>query len=158
MRYNAQFFYKNRRVRSCLILLFYVLYGATWFYVIPAHGECRRVVERVDGGVSIIIPARSAQQPSESETDWCARVFQETIVRDSTLQGLPFHDVDNSALPLDRSQRHKWRYKSTTGKVEVDPTVPDPPKSKEQQRKDTCAKVKNSATADSLLKELCATF
>ena len=45
--------------------------------------------------------------------------------KNSSLQGLPFVDVDESTIPANRSQRHKWRVKN--GEVKIDPSVPDPP-------------------------------
>ena len=71
--------------------------------------------------------------------------------------GLPFIDVPRETIQaMDRTKRHAWREKH--GKIEVDPTVPDRPRSKEQQRKTVCSKIEQDANAILGLKELCATF
>ena len=121
----------------------------------PAHGECRRVIERPDG-VSIVVPGPADRKPGETEAEWCLRAFQHTITANPSLQGLPFHDVDSAVIPTDRAQRDKWRFKQ--GSVAVDPAVPDRPKSKEQQRKAACSKIEQDVNAILGLKELCATF
>lgn len=73
------------------------------------------------------------------------------------LQGLPYLDVLRSELDaLPQAKQHAWRIEH--GKVIVDATVPDPPKTKEQLRKEACAKIKADPLAGSALKEFCATY
>ena len=134
----------------CALLVLCALTG-------PVSAEPVRMVSQPDGSLIIIYAAPKARHPGEVDTAFYSRVFTETMQRNGWAEH-PFADLDRSALPSDRSQRHKWRYREHTGKVEVDPAVPDRPISKEQRRKTVCSKIEQDANAILGLKELCATF
>ena len=115
-----------------------------------------RVFTMPDGTVQVVHPAPKAQLPGESNAIFYTRVMARAVQANPVLAGRPFVDVMASILPADRAKRHAWREKH--GIIAVDPTVPDRPQSKEQQRKAVCSKIEQDANAVLGLKELCATF
>jgi len=65
-----------------------------------SYTETVRVVYRVDGGVSIIIPAKS---------DHTINDFNATMDKDPSLKGMPYDDIDSSQLPYDENGKFKDR-------------------------------------------------
>ncbi len=51
--------------------------------------------------------------------------FDGEVAKNPALVGLPFIDVDDSTLPTDRANRHKWRIKN--GALTVDHAAQDKP-------------------------------
>ena len=138
--------------RSFLVLAVLLLATPSW----SGSDHLVRVFTMPDGSVQIVHPAPQDQQVGESDAAFYARVMARVVQRTPALVGRPFVDVLFSTIPTDRSTRHAWREKN--GKVEVDPAVPDRPKSKDQQRKAVCSKIEQDVNAILGLKELCATF
>ncbi len=66
-----------------------------------------RIVYKPDGTVSVIHPVPKSRRPEETEADWLERVFAKTM-QGSPLNGLPFDDVDDTALPVNRDDRDAW--------------------------------------------------
>ena len=83
-----------------------------------------RVFENPDGSVRVVTPAPNARLAEESDADFHTRIMAKTLAANPDLQGLPFHDVNDSDLPA-RSKRYAWRVKG--GKVVADAAVPIPP-------------------------------
>ena len=64
-----------------------------------------RVFQHLDGSVSVLrLNPRLTDVTLDGET-----------AKNSSLQGLPFIDVDESQIPIDRGNRHNWRIKD--GKI-----------------------------------------
>src|SRR5918992_4543392 len=61
----------------------------------------------------------TARRPGEDDDTFFARIFEDAIARDPTLQGRPFVDVLVSDLPADKTTRDGWRLAG--GRVVVDP-------------------------------------
>ena len=66
-----------------------------------------RIIYKPDGKVTVIHPAPKSRKDGESEADWLKRVF-ERAVKGTDLEGLPYDDVDSSALPDSREDRAAW--------------------------------------------------
>jgi len=80
-----------------------------------------RVYYHPDGKVDIVYPSPNyPKKGGESETDWLARIYQETEI-ELGMQGLPFDDIDRSELP-DRSNKMKWRGSKGNG-IHIDNTI-----------------------------------
>jgi len=72
-----------------------------------------RVFQNLDGSVRILrLNPRLSGATLATET-----------AKDSSLAALPFVDVNDATLPIDRTKRDKWRLLGQ--KVIIDPTVPD---------------------------------
>lgn len=78
-----------------------------------------RVFQNPDGSVRIL--RLNPRMPHVTLGDEAAK--------DKTLEGLPFVDIDESAIPTDRSERHKWRVQG--GSVVVDKAAPERPHPKQ---------------------------
>ena len=78
-----------------------------------------RVVYHPDKSVSVIHPAPKSRRPGESEAAWLARVFDKAMIG-QPLEGLPYDDLDISALPQSRADRGAWEGEKGLG-VSVDP-------------------------------------
>jgi hypothetical protein len=76
-----------------------------------------RIIERADGGISIINLALKDKRVNETMAEFEARAFQSTIDKNLAFQGLPFTDIDDSEIPKDRVDRGSWELKS--GKIKV---------------------------------------
>lgn len=116
--------------------------------VVSAADPLCRVFSKADGSVVVTCLPPSTTKPSEA--------FAEAVQAMPSLKGLPYVDVPQSQLPADPSTFHAWRQKG--GKVVVDGTVPPPPKSKAQLRKEACDKLRQDATVPGALQEFCATY
>ena len=77
-----------------------------------------RVFENPDGSVRVLRPNLNSITDSRDDLD------KETL-KDITLSGLPYKDVDAASLPGDRANRNKWRMRGNS--VEVDHAIPDRP-------------------------------
>lgn len=80
------------------------------------HGatDYRIILERPDGGISIVVPVR-AKRPDETEEQYFA------IIAEKAIAGLPSGTVSRGRvrigeLPKDRTNRDNWRW--TNGKVD----------------------------------------
>lgn len=71
----------------------------------------KRIIYRIDGGISVIIPAPKSQRENETEVNWLKRVFDK-----ATPNGTEYKDTDE-ILP-DRRFRNAWS-KGTIKAVEV---------------------------------------
>lgn len=88
-----------------------------------------RVIENVDGTLSIIHPA-----PKSKFTE------QECLDR-STPQGATYEDIDSSELPSSKDKRYAWRKKQSGG-VKVDNAIKDPQETKKNTKKNAKNKLK----------------
>ena len=83
-----------------------------------------RIFSNPDGTLRIMGVAEKMRNVGESDAALVARIGAKSIAENPDLKGLPFIDIDVSALPADASKRYKWRIQA--GVVVVDATVPDP--------------------------------
>ena len=67
-----------------------------------------RVVEREDGGVTIITPCRPLRE-GETWPEYYAETFGKALANSPELIGRPFADIDHESLPADRKDRERWR-------------------------------------------------
>jgi len=74
-----------------------------------------RIFEQPDGTLSIIRPNARMREEGEGDQAFIDRIAGAAMAGDSSLAGLPFTDLDESALPQDRTLRNAWRLKD--GKV-----------------------------------------
>ena len=73
----------------------------------------RRVLQNVDGSVSVIIPAPNSQGISELEQDWLDRVFAK-----ANPDNLTFTDCVSSDLPT-RRFRNSWKPSGISAEVDL---------------------------------------
>lgn len=93
-----------------------------------------RVWHNPDGSVRVTYPNPKGRREGETEAAFFARVMATTAAKVPDLAGLPFVDVDSSALPAREAActvcggthptRNQWRI--AAGKVKVDAAVPNP--------------------------------
>ena len=76
-----------------------------------------RIVERADGGVSVINVAPGFGDPGEPEDTRLDRAFTLTVAKNPQFQGRPFHDQDSTTFPI-RRFRNAWKKGATS--VDVD--------------------------------------
>lgn len=89
-----------------------------------------RAFQAPGGNVRVVHPNPKMRLPEETDDAFIARIGANVVVKDPTLAGLPFVDVQQTAIDgLSRAQRHKWRIQGQT--AAIDPTVPDPPHPKQ---------------------------
>lgn len=67
-----------------------------------------RVIERADGGVSIIRPVRR-RRAGETARAYHDDIFGKATRNDKRLHGRAYVDLDDSELPPDREHRDSWR-------------------------------------------------
>ena len=88
-----------------------------------------RVYTEADGHVLIDHPNSTLQTENESDDAFMNRIGARAVEANPRLRNLPFVDVPQAdILTLDRSQRFKWRVQGQ--RIQVDPSVPDPPSAK----------------------------
>jgi len=105
-----------------------------------------RVFINPDGSLRIMRPnMRRWDTEVCSEEEFCVRVLDSDMHKDSSLLGLTYKDVDEKSIPLDRSRRHAWRWADNPG-VFVDNTVPDPP----DPKKDKLDRIEKATSIDEL--------
>jgi hypothetical protein len=76
-----------------------------------------RVFAKEDGKVAVYHPNPALQQAGEDEAAFLERMGAEATVKDPSLAGLAYADLDTSELPRDRAERDAWRLEG--GKVVV---------------------------------------
>ena len=89
-----------------------------------------RIFTNPDGSVRIMRPNLRRYDPKrETLSAYTQRILDQDSQKDTSVAELAFVDLDDSQLPADRSNRHKWRLKKVAGqdRVEVDLAAPDPP-------------------------------
>ena len=64
-----------------------------------------RIIQRKDGGISIVHPAPKSKREDETEEQWLDRVFAK-----ATPKRAIFEDIDKSKVPLDRTFREAWTH------------------------------------------------
>lgn len=92
-----------------------------------------RVFQNPDGSVRINRPNPRLRNDGETDDEFIARIGADTVMKDPSLAGLPFQDVDEADIPADRTDRHKWRLQQLGQKFVCwpDNTVPDRPHPKQ---------------------------
>jgi hypothetical protein len=81
-----------------------------------------RVIYNADDSVMIMSPNLDDKLKDETDTEQLERNYQNYISTHPQYDGLLHDDLDTSALPLDRSNRAKWR-KKVGGGVKVDSSI-----------------------------------
>jgi len=81
----------------------------------------KRIFINPDGSLRILCANPRYRQENESDSILLSRCAE----KDPNLQGLDFFDADETDLPQDRSERHKWRVQTVNGQksVFIDSTV-----------------------------------
>ena|SRR3990167_8760237 len=119
--------------------LFILVLPLLWLFII---GATKRVYENPNGTLRIKTYSYDYKKSSESEKEFMDRIDAEEGDEPVFNRIL---DVDETELPLNKSESHKWRIKNN--KVEFDPNAPDTPeiisrKNKESNRNQAKAKLK----------------
>lgn len=115
-----------------LILSFFLFSGSSI--------ETRRVYQSPDGTILIKTYPEDMRKLGESNKQLMDRIDSEEGETKAVLA-----DVDIADIPVDRSDREKWRIKDQGGKkiVFVDPTAPSPKKDADSKKKNDKTKAKN---------------
>ena len=94
-------------------------------FLLPSLGfaETVRVVQHIDGSVTIIHPVANSRQTGESEQDWLERVFNKAM--EGELSGLVYKDIPKSELIQTREYKNDWEGDSINSKVKVNSTKVD---------------------------------